>query len=144
MQWFMPAVLAGLVVPCGTESAGAAPLGTTGLAARYSYAGDGQLPGSVVKAFTIALGQVEEDGDTPRQWLRLSAEKTNGESFCVWVGACLRLPAANRNGGTQNCVTLPASSWVGPTSRVPESIHRRGSASKTGCVESPVSKTDDG
>ena len=85
MQWFMPVVLAGLVVACGTESAGAAPLGTTGLAARYSYVGDGQLPGSVVKAFTIALGQAEDDGDTPRQWLRLSAEKTNGESFRVWA-----------------------------------------------------------
>ena len=61
MQWFMPVVLAGLVVACGTESAGAAPLGTTGLAARYSYAGNGQLPGSVVKAFTIALGQAVSD-----------------------------------------------------------------------------------
>ena len=85
MQRFTPVVLAGLVVACGTKPAGAAPLGTPGLAARYSYAGDGQLPGSVVKAFTIALGQAEEDGDTTRQWLRLSAEKVNGESFRVWA-----------------------------------------------------------
>ena len=85
MRRFTLSVLVGWLAACGTCPAGAVPLGTPGLAARYSFDGDGQLPGSVVKAFTIALGQAEEDGSAARQWLHLSAEKANGESFRVWA-----------------------------------------------------------
>jgi len=74
-------VLVGWFVVCGTESPAAVPLGTPGLAARYAFDGDGQPVGSVVKTFTIVLGQAEG----AHQWLHLSAEKANGETFRVWT-----------------------------------------------------------
>ncbi|MCB1125325.1 MAG: hypothetical protein KDM81_02435 [Verrucomicrobiae bacterium] len=62
-----------------------AVVGRPGWEARYVHEGNGALPGSVVREFTLAWGQVEERKSKPTQWIRLSATKAADERFTVWL-----------------------------------------------------------
>lgn len=43
------------------------------------------LPGSVVRKFEVTLGAVEEKNGVPYQWLQLTGEKVNRQTFSVWL-----------------------------------------------------------
>jgi hypothetical protein len=61
------------------------PIGKPGLTSTYRHESDGSIPGSVVRAFTLALGPIEKKNNTNFQWLGLQAAKSNGEKFNVWI-----------------------------------------------------------
>ena len=60
------------------------PLGKPGLTLSYK-AVESDLPSSVVRNIEVSLGAVEEHGGIPFQWLRLVAEKADGNSFSLWM-----------------------------------------------------------
>src|SRR5437867_8397089 len=62
-----------------------APIGQPGRAARYGQERENNLPGSVVKTFTLSLGPVEVRAGAACQWLVLEATKTDGNHFCLWL-----------------------------------------------------------
>jgi len=66
-------------------ASGKEPIGEPGLVATYRYESDGLIPRSVVRAFTLGLGPLEEKNSTCFQWLHLQATKSNGEQFNVWI-----------------------------------------------------------
>ncbi len=61
------------------------PIGKPGLVATYRHESGGQIPGSVVRSFTLALGPLEDKNGHQFQWLHLHAAKANGEAFSVWI-----------------------------------------------------------
>jgi hypothetical protein len=60
------------------------PIGDPSLKLTYSTKAN-DVPGSVVRKFELALGPVLEHKGTPAQWLQLSAEKENKQTFSVWI-----------------------------------------------------------
>ena len=76
-------VLIGLVLPfvcTGQEY----PIGKPGLTLTYSSEAK-DLPGSVVRKFELAVGNVEEKNGLPYQWLQLNAVKENSQTFTLWI-----------------------------------------------------------
>lgn len=67
------------------SSSSRAPFGKPGLVATYRHDLGGAIPGSVVRTLTLALGPLEEENGRQFQWLRLQADKANGEQFGVWI-----------------------------------------------------------
>jgi hypothetical protein len=64
----------------------AAPMGAMGQPGRmasYRRKDAVVMPGSTVRTFTMALGEVDKSGD--RQWMCLSATKANGERFRIFL-----------------------------------------------------------
>src|SRR5438552_13540436 len=61
------------------------PIGPAGRTARYTHEIETNLPGSVVKTFTVALGPIGEQAGKACQWISLEATKVNGERFRVWL-----------------------------------------------------------
>jgi len=61
------------------------PLGPPGQSARYVHQTETGLPGTTVKAYSVAWGAIEPTAQGDGQWLRLHATKTNGEEFRVWL-----------------------------------------------------------
>jgi len=61
------------------------PLGESRLIAKYRHEKGDEIPGSVVKTLTLALGPVEEREEVEYQWLCLDATKANEEKFSLWL-----------------------------------------------------------
>ena len=61
------------------------PIGKPGQVAVYQHGDPDELPGSVVKTFTVAIGSVEEKASVMHQWMCLRATKTDGEKFAIWL-----------------------------------------------------------
>jgi hypothetical protein len=60
------------------------PIGKPGLKLTYSSKVH-ELPGSVVRKLEITVGTVEEENGVPYQWLQLTAEKENRQTFSIWI-----------------------------------------------------------
>jgi len=60
------------------------PIGEPGLTLEYSIRAK-DLPGSVVRKLELSVGNVEEEKGVPYQWLELTGEKENGQTFSVWI-----------------------------------------------------------
>jgi glycerophosphoryl diester phosphodiesterase len=60
------------------------PLGKPGLTLSYNSI-EKELPGSVVREFEVSLGAVELRNGILYQWLQLTAEKENRQTFSVWI-----------------------------------------------------------
>ncbi len=59
-------------------------IGPPGETASY-YLKEGAAAGSIVEAFTLALGEVEKSAAGGRQWLSVSATKADGEQFRFYL-----------------------------------------------------------
>lgn len=79
---------------CGVTSAYAAgePLGTPGLLSLYSLNADPQQRPDyertnqlTVSAMRIALGPQEDVAGTPHQWVRLTFDRLNGQTYTLWM-----------------------------------------------------------
>ena len=82
------------LIEANFPASGKEPIGKPGLVATYRHESDGLIPRSVVRAFTLALGPLEERNSAHIQWLHLQATKSNGEQFNVWI-LTDRYPPAN-------------------------------------------------
>ncbi len=60
------------------------PIGKPGLKLTYSSQNK-NLPESVVQKFDLTVGAIEEINEIPYQWLQLTAEKVNKQTFSVWI-----------------------------------------------------------
>ena len=60
------------------------PIGKPGLKLSYSSRAK-ELPGSVIRKIELTLGAVEEIVGVPYQWLQLTAEKENRQTFSIWI-----------------------------------------------------------
>jgi hypothetical protein len=71
----------------GTHQAAsqAGAIGPPGQVASYQLKTAVVTPGSMVRTFTLALGEVEKSAAGDHQWLCLSATKANGEQFRVFL-----------------------------------------------------------
>ncbi len=61
------------------------PICRPGLAATYLIESSDAIPDSVVKSFSLIFGPLEESRGRIYQWIRLLANKANGEFFNVWI-----------------------------------------------------------
>lgn len=59
--------------------------GPPGTSATYAHEPEGDLRGTVVRHFTLALGAVESGSAGTRQWVELQATKADGGRFGVWI-----------------------------------------------------------
>jgi len=68
------------------------PLGEPGMMAKYHHEREDEIPGSVVRIFTMNFGSVAERKGIDYQWLHLSATKANEERFSIWL-LCREYPS---------------------------------------------------
>jgi hypothetical protein len=64
-----------------------------GTAAQYTLESDSGQPSSVVRTFSIAVGQVERDLPGNAHWISLTATKVSGDQFSVWLLSSAYPPA---------------------------------------------------
>ena len=60
------------------------PIGKPGLKLTYNSL-DKNLSKSVVQKFDLTVGAIEEINEIPYQWLKVTAEKVNKQTFSVWI-----------------------------------------------------------